>query len=48
MKGPFAPQIKKIKKTVKCFKIKLFLLYTLPVFVVALAKAVIKEYNKKL
>ena len=46
MKGPFAPQIKKIKKTVKGLKIKLFLLYTLPVFVVALAKAVIEEYGK--
>ena len=45
-KGPFAPQIKKIKKQVKWFKIKLFLLYTLPVCIVALAKAVIEEYGK--
>lgn len=45
-KGPFAAQIKKAKKTVKGLKIKLFLLYTLPVFIVALAKAVIDEYGK--
>ena len=45
-KGPFAAQIKKAKKQVKGLKIKLFLLYTLPVFVVALAKAVIEEYGK--
>ena len=45
-KGPFAAQIKKAKKTVKGLKIKLFLLYTLPVFIVALAKAVIEEYGK--
>ena len=44
--GPFAAQIKKAKKQVKGLKIKLFLLYTLPVFVVALAKAVIDEYGK--
>ena len=45
-KGPFAPQIKKVKKQIKGLKIKLFLLYTLPVFVVALAKTVIEEYGK--
>lgn len=45
-KGPFAAQIKKAKKQMKGLKIKLFLLYTLPVFVVALAKAVIDEYSK--
>lgn len=45
-KGPFAAQIKKAKKTVKGLKIKLFLLYTLPVFVIALAKAVIEEYGR--
>ena len=45
-KGPFTAQIKKAKKTVKGLKIKLFLLYTLPVFIVALAKAVIDEYGK--
>lgn len=45
-KGPFAPQIKKAKKTVRGLKIKLFLLYTLPVFIVALVKAVITEYGK--
>ena len=45
-KGPFAAQIKKTKKQIKGLKIKLFLLYTLPVFVVALAKAVIDEYGK--
>ena len=45
-KGPFAAQIKKTKKQIKGLKIKLFLLYTLPVFIVALAKAVIDEYGK--
>lgn len=45
-KGSFAAQIKKAKKQVRGLKIKLFLLYTLPVFVVALAKAVIEEYGK--
>lgn len=45
-KGPFAPQIKKVKKQVKSLKIKLFLLYTLPIFVLTLAKAVIDEYGK--
>ncbi len=45
-KGPFALRIKKAKKQVKGLKFKLFLLYTLPVFVVALAKAVITEYTK--
>lgn len=45
-KGPFALQIKKAKKQIKGLKIKLFLLYTLPVFVVTLAQAVIKEYGK--
>ena len=44
--GPFAAQIKKAKKQVKGLKIKLFLLYTLPVCVVTLAQAVIKEYSK--
>ena len=38
--------MKKVKKQIKGLKIKLFLLYTLPVFVVALAKAVIEEYGK--
>lgn len=45
-KGPFAPQITKVKKQVKGMKIKLFLLYTLPVFVLTLAKTVITEYGK--
>jgi len=45
-KGPFAPQIKKVKKQIKGLKIKLFLLYTLPVFVLTLAKAVFEEYRK--
>lgn len=45
-KGPFAVPIKKAKKKIKGLKIKLFLLYTLPVFIVALAKAVIEEYTK--
>ena len=45
-KGPFAPQIKKIKRTIKSLKIKLFLLYTLPVCIVTLAQAVLKEYAK--
>ena len=45
-KGPFAPQIKKVKKQVKGLKIKLFLLYTLPIFVLTLAKAMIDEYAK--
>ena len=31
-KGPFEPQIKKVKKQIKGLKMKLFLLYTLPVF----------------
>lgn len=44
--GPFAPQIKKVKKQIKSLKIKLFLLYTLPVCIVTLAQAVIKEYTK--
>lgn len=44
--GPFAAQIKKAKKQVKGLKIKLFLLYTLPVFVVALVKAVWEEYSR--
>ena len=44
--GPFAAQIKKAKKQVKGLKIKLYLLYTLPVCVVTLAQAVIKEYSK--
>lgn len=45
-KGPFTPQIKKVKKQVKGLKIKLFLLYTLPIFVLTLAKAVVDEYAK--
>lgn len=45
-KGPFAPQIKKAKKQVKGLKVKLFLLYTLPVFLVTLAQAVLKEYGR--
>ena len=45
-KGPFAARIKKTRKQIKGLKIKLFLLYTLPVFVIALAKAVIDEYGK--
>ncbi len=45
-KGPFAPQIKKVKKQVKGLKTRLFLLYTLPIFVLTLAKAVIEEYGK--
>lgn len=45
-KGPFAARIKKTRKQIKGLKIKLFLLYTLPVFIVALAKAVIEEYGK--
>lgn len=45
-KSPIALQIKKTKKQIKGLKIKLFLLYTLPVFIVALAKAVIEEYGK--
>lgn len=45
-KGLFAPQIKKAKKQIKGLKIKLFLLYTLPIFVLTLAKAVIHEYGK--
>ena len=44
--GPVATRIKKVKKQVKGLKLKLFLLYTLPVFVVALGKAVIEEYGK--
>ncbi len=45
-KGPFAPQIKKVKKQVKGLKLKLFLLYTLPIFILTLAKAVYEEYGK--
>ncbi len=44
--GPFTTQIKKAKKQIKGLKIKLFLLYTLPVFVLTLAKAVLEEYGK--
>ena len=44
--GPFTPQIKKVNKKVKGLKIKLFLLYTLPIFLLTLAKAVITEYGK--
>lgn len=44
--GPFAPQIKKVKKQVKGLKIKLFLLYTLPIFLVTLGQTVFKEYGK--
>ena len=45
-KGPFAPQIKKVKKQIKGLKIKLFLLYTLPIFILTLAKAAYEEYGK--
>lgn len=45
-KGPFDSQIKKVKKTVKGLKIKLFLLYTLPICILTLAKAVFQEYGK--
>ncbi|MBR5267528.1 MAG: hypothetical protein IKU20_04980 [Lachnospiraceae bacterium] len=45
-KGLFDPQIKKLKKTVKGLKIKLFLLYTLPICILTLAKAVFQEYGK--
>lgn len=45
-KGPFDTQIRKVRKQIRGFKIKLFLLYTLPVFIAALAQAVIKEYTK--
>ena len=45
-KGPFDSQIKKVKKTVKGWKIKLFLLYTLPICILTLAKAVLQEYGK--
>lgn len=44
--GPITLQVNKAKKQIKSLKIKLFLLYTLPVFVVTLAQAVIKEYAK--
>ncbi len=43
--GPVASRVKKAKKHIKGLKLKLFLVYTLPVFVVALAQAVIKEYS---
>ena len=45
-KGLLDPQIKKVKKTVKGLKIKLFLLYTLPICILTLAKAVLQEYGK--
>ena len=45
-KSLFDPQIKKVKKTVKGLKIKLFLLYTLPICILTLAKAVLQEYGK--
>ena len=45
-KGLFDPQIKKLQKTVKGLKIKLFLLYTLPICILTLAKAVFQEYGK--
>ena len=45
-KGPFASQITKVKKQMKGLKIKLFLLYTLPICILTLAKAVFQEYGK--
>jgi len=45
-KSPLAKQIKKTKKQVKGLKTKLFLIYTLPVFIVTLGKAVWEEYSR--
>ena len=45
-KSPLAPQIKKVKKQVKGLKLKLFLLYTLPVCIITLGKAVWEEYSR--
>lgn len=45
-KSPLASQIKKVKRQVKGLKFKFFLLYTLPVFIVTLGKAVWEEYSR--
>ena len=45
-KSPLAKQIKKTKKQVKGLKTKLLLIYTLPVFIVTLGKAVWEEYSR--
>lgn len=44
--GPFHSQMKKVQKQIKGLKLKLFLLYTLPIFLLTLAKAVLEEYGK--
>lgn len=45
-KSPLAKKIQKTRKQVKGLKLKLFLLYTLPVFIVTLGKAVWEEYSR--
>ena len=43
--SPFDQKIKLAKKQVKNLKIKFFLLYTLPVFIISLGQTVWKEYS---
>lgn len=44
--SPFDQKIKLAKKQVKNLKIKFFLLYTLPVFIISLGQVVWKEYSR--
>lgn len=45
-KTNFAKTLKRTKRKIRLFKIKLFLLITLPVAVITIGQAVIKEYSK--
>ncbi len=45
-KTKLAKTLKRTKRKIRLFKIKLFLLITLPVAVITIGQAVIKEYSK--
>jgi len=45
-KANFTKTLKRTKRKIRLFKIKLFLLITLPVAVITIGQAVVKEYSK--
>lgn len=45
-KTNLAKTLKRAKRKIRFFKIKLFLLITLPVAVITIGQAVVKEYSK--
>ena len=45
-KPNLAKTLKRAKRKIRFFKIKLFLLITLPVAVITIGQAVVKEYSK--